>query len=113
MADFGSPGGAWLQEDLAPCHASKRSNAVKADLGFNVLPWMGQSPDLNPIENAWGELDRRLRERAVAPTNKDDLYQALCEESEALPADFFTALVESMPRRVEAFIEAKGCGIKY
>jgi len=47
---------------------------------------MGQSPDLNPVENAWGELDRRLRELAVAPTNKDDLYQAPCGEWEAMPA---------------------------
>jgi len=30
-----------------------------------------------------------------------------------MPAYFFTALVESMPRRVEAVIEANGCGIKY
>ena len=112
VAKFGSPGGAWLQEDLAPCHASKRSKAVKVDLGLNFLPWTGQIPDLCPIDNAWGELCRRLRERAVAPTNKEDLKQALCEEREAMPADLFTALAESIPRRVEAAIEAKGCGIK-
>jgi len=112
VAEFGSPGGAWLQEDLAACHASKRSKAVKADLNLNFLPWMRQIPDLCPIDNAWGELCRRLRERAVAPTNKEDLKQALCEEREAMPADLFTALAESIPRRVEAVIEAKGCGIK-
>ena len=73
----------------------------------------GSEPGPGPIKTASGELDRRLRERAVAPTNKDDLYQSLCEEWEAMPADVFTALVESMPRWVEAVIEAKGCGIKY
>jgi len=30
-----------------------------------------------------------------------------------MPADFFSSLVESMPRRVEAVIDAKGCGITY
>lgn len=89
MADFGSPGGAWLQEDLAPCHASKRSKAAKAVLGFKVLPWVGQSPALNPIENVWNELDRRLRARESAPKTKEDLYVALCEAWEVIPDAFF------------------------
>eukprot|EP00170_Pyropia_yezoensis_P001040 contig_4844_g1044 len=112
-ADFGSADGAWLQEDLAPCHASKRSKAAKAALGFKVLPWVGQSPDLNPIENAWNELDRRLRARETAPKNKDDLFLALCEVWTAIPDAFFKTLIDSMPRRVAAVIASKGNRIKY
>lgn len=50
--NIGAPNGAWLQKDLAPWHAPKRSKTVKAELGFKMRPWMGQSPDLNPIESA-------------------------------------------------------------
>lgn len=112
-ADFGAPDAAWLQEDLAPCHAAKASKAVKDALGLRVLPWVGQSPDLNPIENAWAELERRLRRRPTAPKSKDELFAALCEEWDAIPASFFKALTESMPRRVRDVIAVKGASTKY
>ena len=113
VADYGAPDAAWLQEDMAPCHASKRSKAAKSALGLKPLPWMGQSPDLNPIENAWNELDRRLRSRTTSPKNLDELWEALCEEWDAIPTAFFDSLIQSMPRRVNAVIASKGAGTKY
>lgn len=112
-ADYGAPEAAWLQEDLAPCHTAKVSKDVKEALGLRVLPWVGQSPDLNPIENAWAELERRLRLRTSAPKTKDELFSALCEEWEAIPESFFKELVESMPRRVQGVLAADGASTKY
>jgi len=113
VADYGAPDAAWLQEDLEPCHASKRCKAAKDALGLKPMPWMGQSPDLNPIENAWNELDRRLRSRTMSPKNFDELWEALCEERDAIPASFYTSLIQSMPRRVQAIVASKGSGTKY
>jgi len=73
-ADYGSPDGAWFQEDLTPCHTSKVAKLCKQALGLKVLPSVGQSPDMNPIENAWSELDRCLRARPTAPKTKDQLF---------------------------------------
>ena len=112
-ADYGAPEAAWLQEDLAPCHAAKASKEVKQQLGLRVLPWVGQIPDLNPIENAWVELERRLRARPTAPKNKDELFAALSEGWEAILAFFFRRLVESMPRRVRDVIAVGGASTKY
>jgi len=47
--------------------------------------WPAQSPDLNPIENLWGELQRRVRKRNLRPANKHELYLALKEEWETIP----------------------------
>ena len=113
VADYGAPDADWLQEDMAPCHASKRSKAAKSALRLKPLPWMGQSHDLNPIENAWNELDRRLRSRTTSPKNLDELWEALCEEWDAIPTAFFDSLIQSMPRRVNAVIASKGAGTKY
>ena len=83
-ANFGSPDGAWFQEDLAPCHTANKCKAAKQELGLKVFPWVGQSPDLNPIENAWAELERRPRARPTAPKTKDDLFAALQDEWAAI-----------------------------
>ena len=44
----------WIfQQDSAPCHTAK---VVKLWIAMNevkVLPWAGNSPDMNPIENLW------------------------------------------------------------
>ena len=111
-ADYGASDAAWLQEDLAIFHAAKASNAVKQQLGLLVFPWVGQSPDLNPIENAWAELERRLRARPTAPKNKDELFATLSEEWDAIPASFLRRLVESIPRRVRDVIAAGGASTK-
>jgi hypothetical protein len=41
------------------------------------------------------------------------LEEALKLAWEAIPSDFFDKLVESMPDRIQACIEAKGWHIKY
>ncbi|KAK3538471.1 hypothetical protein QTP86_003686 [Hemibagrus guttatus] len=50
--------------------------------------WCGgisQSPDLNPIEHLWDELERRLRARPSRPTSVPDLTNTLLEERSEIP----------------------------
>ena len=73
------------------------------------LDWPAQSPDLNPIEHIWDELEHRLCARPNRSTSVADLTNALVAEWKQVPAAMFPRLMESLPRRgVDAVIAAKG-----
>ncbi len=50
-----------FQQDLAPAHSAKATSTWFKDHGFPVLNWPANSPDLNPIENLWGIVKRKMR----------------------------------------------------
>jgi hypothetical protein len=102
----------WIfQHDNDPKHTSKLVKEWFSENGIRVLKWPAQSPDLNPIEHLWDELERRLGDRKF--TRPDDFFAALQEEWSRIPMDVFMKLVDSMPRRCEAVIRAKGFPTKY
>lgn len=102
----------WVfQEDNDPKHRSKLVKSWLITNQVKRLDWPSQSPDLNPIEHLWEELDRRIRTRSMSKTS--ELMAALQEEWEKIPIKVFMNLVESMPRRCEAVIKARGYSTKY
>ena len=50
-----------FQQDLAPAHTAKSTKTWFNDHGITVLDWPANSPDLNPIENLWGIVKRKMR----------------------------------------------------
>jgi hypothetical protein len=63
---------------------------------------------LNPIEQLWDEFESWLLTRANRPTSVPDLTNALVTEWNQVSAAIFEHLVESLPRRVQVVIVAKG-----
>ncbi len=57
-----------------------------------------QSPDLNPIENLWDELDRRVHERLISSI--PELREHLQEEWAKLSLECIQKLISSMPKRM-------------
>ena len=100
-----------FQQDNDPKHTAMLNKAYLVNKGIQVLPWPAQSPDLNPIENLWNELDRRLKNRVC--NSEDELFEVLKEGWEALPQEYLEKLVDSMQNRCRAVILARGNGTKY
>ena len=70
------------------------------------MAWPAQSPDMNPIENLWDELGRRLD--GHMPQNKGQLWEVVKDEWYKISTEVTKKLVESMPRRLQAVIDARG-----
>ena len=73
---------------------------------LHQMTWPPQSPDLNPIEMVWDELDRRVKEKQ--PTSALHTWELLQDCSKIIPGDYLMKLVERMPRVCKAVITTKG-----
>ncbi len=60
-----------FQQDLAPAHTPKSTKSRLIDHGVGVLGWPANTPDLNIIENLWGIVKRKMRNKR--PKNADEL----------------------------------------
>ncbi|RPD77134.1 hypothetical protein L226DRAFT_428838, partial [Lentinus tigrinus ALCF2SS1-7] len=63
---------------------------------------------LNPIEHLWGNLKRKLAAYERPPTSMKELWERVQVEWEAISVQECQKLVESMPARIKAVLEAKG-----
>ncbi len=100
-----------FQQDLAPVHTAKSTTSWLNDHGVVVLDWPENSPDLNPRENLWGIVKRKMRNKR--PKNADELTATVKETWASIPPQQCHKLITSMPRRIEAVIKAKGAPTKY
>lgn len=73
--------------------------------------WPAYSPDLNPIENLWAELSRKVF--AKHPSTVQLLKQYTIEEWAKIPQTLIADLVNSMVKRAELCIAAGGAKIHY
>lgn len=102
----------WVfQQDNDPKHTSRKAKEWFRVKGIEVMEWPAQSPDLNPIENLWGDVKRAVS--AAKPTNNRDLWDVVRESWYNIPVERCKVLVDSMPRRCKEVLIRKGSTTKY
>ena len=76
-----------------------------------LLDWPSNSPDVNPIENIWSIIKRKVEKRK--PKNIDELELFLTEEFYNVETNIAKNSVLSMENRCLSLISSKGERIKY
>ncbi|GFU80795.1 uncharacterized protein TNCV_515221 [Trichonephila clavipes] len=103
---FGSDGRRMVSRKPNTSHHPKHTIPTVKHGGGSVM-----SPDLNVIDHLWSHLERSVQKHQI--TSKEQLKTVLQEEWLNIAPKTTRHLVESMPRRLEAVISAKGYATKY
>jgi transposase len=107
-------------QDNAPIHSARVVTDWFTEHEIPVVDWPPYSPDLNPIEHVWWHLKNKVVELhpgletiGTGEESKDALEAALIEAWGALDNSIIESCLESMPRRRDAVLRAKGWHTKY
>lgn len=102
----------YFLQDNAPCHKAKKVMKWLSDHNVQLIEWPGNSPDLNPIENCWNYMKNMLStcNTSSVPRLSHEILKMWTTE---MKLDYFRNLSDSMPKRLQMVIKAKGQMTKY
>lgn len=107
-----------FMQDSAPGHAAASTIEELRERGISPIYWPAFSPDLNPIEAVWNKMKDYIQ--AVYPDldggkqlSYDQLRIVVREAWDSIPSSYLDELIESMPARCQAVIDAKGGHTRY
>jgi len=99
-----------------------RQNAIVAQktwtrLGYEVVRIPARSPDLNPIENFFHLVRKKLQADAdknnIKRESYDDFVARIRRTMLSFSGQVIANLIGSMPKRLAAVVKSKGCRTKY
>ena len=102
----------YLQDDGAPCHRSKAVKEFVRRQGWKTLDWPPQSPDLNPIENVWSLLKKRVWSHNFNSTTELKA-RIISVWNQGLEKELLEKLAYSMSDRLRAVVKARGGPTRY
>ena len=103
----------YFMHDHASVHTAHKVTRWFQGKDYTLVTWPGNSPDLNPIENLWSIIKKKVfREgkNLSLPELQATIRRVWDRE---IDTTHIKNLVDSMPRRIQNVIDAKGCMTKY
>lgn len=101
-----APGVTFMQ-DGARAHTAAQTLTYLERRGVKWLRnWPARSPDLNPIENVWGILQRRVA--TCGPTTREELKQFVEREFLAIPAEEINRTAGSYGAKLKRCVKNAG-----
>ena len=105
-----------FMQDNASIHKAKIITEYLKEKNVDILPWPAYSPDLNPIENVWFLMQRKVYQmmfNGAKPRNAKELF-SLCKYSfERVCEQNLQSLYRSFSNRCEEVIRLDGKRTKY
>ena len=100
--------GKWFfVQDNDPKHRARTTLAMlDTMIGERIIKHPSNSPDLNPMEDFWSYLNRRVKEANV--TTIDGLKKVLSREWNSMPWTEIRKSVNSMPTRLQECLRLDG-----
>jgi hypothetical protein len=103
-----------FMHDNAPSHSAKATGTFLATMGFKgdtLMAWPACSPDLNPIENLWSIIKRKVYADVRQFSSKEDLWVAIQEAATSVEPATIKTLTESVNDRQFQVIQKHGAYI--
>lgn len=102
-----------LGRRYAAAHRARIVNTFLEEHSINRSVWPANNWDVNPIENEWALLKRRIRDRKPVLKMLDELEIATREEWLQISPEQIAAILLSMARRCMAMFRGRAGTIKY
>ncbi|GFX63979.1 transposable element Tcb1 transposase [Trichonephila clavipes] len=97
-----------FQQNNARPHVARIVQRFFGNHKIELLPCLGRSPDLSPIENMWSMVAQRLTQFTPPAATPDQLWRRVEAPWSAVPQEHIQSVFGSMRRCVAAVISDNG-----
>lgn len=110
---YPEPNHIYFVHDNCSVHRARVVNEwLTAQSNITIINWPSKSPDLNPIENLWGQMVLNWDPSEVK--NKNNLNKVVTSTWESLRgSNMCWNMVTGMPSRLQEVINSKGAATRY
>jgi len=95
-----------FQQDNDPKHTSHHATQYFQENNVDVIMWPSQSPDLNPIENLWASIKKKLKGKDFS--KKEKLIECVNDIWRNISPEVCKKLVGSMDDRIIQVLRSEG-----
>ena len=104
-------------QDGDPTQNSRKAKKVFDDVGCRMFSIPARSPDINPIENMFNNVHKKLREDAIEHHIEHESYEQFCNRVKTtllnFSRDIIDSTIESFPKPMKLIMKGKGHCTKY